>query len=332
MARVLHQPATAAPTVVVTVAPVADQLTLATISPTVSATTNAVAATITAYAWTVSGPATIADDTTATPTITPTGGGVIGITCAATVGGIVYRSAVETLTVGDADGRIQVHHADWTAAGSAVDFNSTATKLVDGVTYTAVKLGTVTTFAATEGVGLTVDPNSDDCYLTIPGDAAGIGLQDDVVYYFAVGANIDSDGDAAMILYQNAAASAYCTAEARRVGGVQYVASERSGVAISDVATSGGGQVRILALQRQGYQYRVYYSTTAYNPATGFPALSAMTLRAKAPSGWMTLDDQTPAETGDTLAPATDLVRFPQVRVASTGALVFAATEIRKAA
>lgn len=156
MGRIVSPLVATAPTVVVTVAPVADHLTLATISTTVSATSNGVAATITAYAWTVSGPATIANDTTATPTITPTGGGVIGIACAATVGGIVYRSAVEETTVGEASAAggyfVQQHGVLW-AEEATLDVKTAGSVTKDGVTYT-VQTANWTSLDITNGVGL----------------------------------------------------------------------------------------------------------------------------------------------------------------------------------
>lgn len=315
-----------APTVVVTVAPVADQLTLATISPTVSATSNAVAATITAYAWTVSGPATIADDTTATPTITPTGGGVIGIACAVTVGGIVYRSAVDTLTVGDADGKVQRHHADWAAAGSAVDFSgATTSKTIDGLQYDRYMPGTVNSFAATEGVGLSIDPNSADAGVRIAGNALSVGVETDVVYYAALAAgSLDNDGDQLSLIVA-CASGAFGTVYARRSGGVQQLGTFTAGGEAQET-TAGGAQVRQLAYRIRGYQVEGYYSEEAFSGT--FPALSEMTKVTTAPAGFFVLDNHHGGDTSDSRVPASDLFYW-LVPIASTGPVVITNTEIR---
>lgn len=91
----------APPTVVVTIAAVADQSTLAAVNPTVSATVDGAPATITAWAWKVNGATTgFADATIAAPAYTPTTAGAKTITCAVTIDGVVYPSTPELFTVG----------------------------------------------------------------------------------------------------------------------------------------------------------------------------------------------------------------------------------------
>lgn len=314
MARVLHQPATAAPTVVVTVAPVADQLTLATISPTVSATSNAVAATITAYAWTVSGPATIANETTATPTITPTGGGVIGIACAATVGGIVYRSAVETLTVGIVGADGEFWYVDWELDPSTTaDHDFKVGPLThDGVTLTLD--GTATVAGITSGV-MTIQPTGpSDVFLWALGNEPSAMLGRDFCWMVAFGANLTANNDGVFVLYGNSGTTVYGFAEARNVSGVQKVDMQRAGLTPQQDSTAGGGQVRILGLRMAGqYGMQCVYSETAISGGS-WPAPTSMSRHDKVPSGWYTLDDSSPADTADTLSAATDRVRVVQVR------------------
>ena len=326
MARVLHQPATAAPTVVVTVAPVADQLTLATISPTVSATSNAVAATITAYAWTVSGPATIANETTATPTITPTGGGVIGIACAATVGGIVYRSAVETLTVGiaAADGGHWV--VDWELdPATAADHNFKAGALThDGVTLTLS--GTATKADIASGVWTMHPTGASDIYLYWTGDEPSAKLGRDVCWMIAFGANLTADNDGIFMLYGNSATSVYGFAEARRISGTQRINIERAGSIGNYDTTAGGGQARVLGHRLAGgYMQQCVYSETALGAS--WPDPSSMSKHDRVPSGWYSLDDIATSETADTLAPATDA---PRVQFRGNNGRIYTVTRMAR--
>lgn len=306
-----------APTVIVTVASVADQLTLATISPTVSATSNGVAATITAYAWTVSGPATIANETTATPTITPTGGGVIGIACAATVGGIVYRSAVETLRVGivGADGEYWV--VDWELdPATAADHDWKSSALThDGVTLTLD--GTATVAGITSGV-MTIQPTGPgDVFLWALGNEPSAVLGRDVCWMVAFGADLTANNDGVFILYGNSGTTVYGFAEARNVSGAYKVDMQRAGSVPQYDATAGGGQPHILGLRMAGrYSMQCVYSETALSGGA-WPAPSSMSKHDKVPSGWYTLDDSSPADSADSLAAATDRVRVVQVRGAN---------------
>lgn len=326
MARIIFGGDSTPPTVIVTVTPPAAQDTLAPGTPTVAVTVDGATVTPSAYAWAVTGPASYTDATVAAPTLTPTAGATLGLVCTATVGGIQYRSDVAEWPIGDADRKVQRHHADWTAAGSAVDFGGgTTTKTIDGLTYDRYMPGSVNSFAATEGVGLSIDPNSADAGVRIAGNALSVGMETDAVYYVALAAaSLNSDGDQLSMVVA-CAAGPYATLYARRNAGVQQVGTITAGGEAQET-TAGGAQIRQMALRIRGYQVEGYYSEAAYS--VSFPALSAMTKATIAPAGFVVLDNHHGGDTSDARVPASDYVYW-LVPIASTGAVVIERTEVR---
>lgn len=134
--------ATATPTVVVTISTIADQLTLAAVSPTVSATVNGAPATITAWSWKCNGGTSLVTNaTTATPTVTPTGAGQHTLSVDVTIDGVVYSSAVEPFNVGKYVASID----QWLALRASIDFTAEATAswLAAGATPTTRSIGGV---------------------------------------------------------------------------------------------------------------------------------------------------------------------------------------------
>lgn len=155
------------PTVVVTISTVIDQSTLNPVSPTVNATVNGAAATITAWAWKVNGSTSgIAGPTTATPTYTPTTKGEKAITCDVTIGGVVYASTPEYFIVGPTTFAVTANQPTGNATGATVTLN--APTVAGGVTpytyartvkgpwdsaYATTNLGSATAASTTFAVG-----------------------------------------------------------------------------------------------------------------------------------------------------------------------------------
>lgn len=309
----------------VSIAAVSDQLTLAAITLDSTVTGGVGSKT---YAWTVNGATTgLSNSTAADPTFTPTGGGKYVAVCTVTDAAGQTATASVSYTVGDADGKVQRHHADWTAAGSAVDFSgATTSKTIDGLQYDRHKPGTVNSFAATEGVGLSIDPNSADAGVKIAGNALSIGMETDAVYYAALAAGtLNNDGDQVSLVI-SCASGDWATAYAVRSGGVQRIGTYTS-TGQRDEPTAGGGQVRQMALRVRGYQVEVYYSETALSGS--FLALSEMTKASSAPAGFFTMSTLMHGGASvDRRVPASDTVWWI-VPIASTDAVVITNTEIR---
>lgn len=318
------RPGNAVAPVTVTIAAVSDQLDLSAV--TLDSTVSGGTAPYT-YSWMVNGATTgLSSASAADPTFTPTGGGshVAVVTVTDSLG--ATGTAAVDWTVGDADGRIQRHHADWTAAGSVVDFGGGATtKTIDGVTYSRYMPGTVFSFAAAEGVGLSIDPNSADAGVKIAGNALSVGMETDVVYYAAIAAgSLNGNGDQ-LSLIVSCASGAFATIYARKSGGVQQVGTYTSGGQAQETTADGGEGLQI-ALRVRGYQVEGYYTEEPF--AGEFPAVSEMTKITTAPAGFFVLDNHHGGDTTDSRAPASDFVYW-LVPVASTGAVTITHGEVR---
>jgi len=96
MASLTVTPSGSGPPATASVDAIADRLTL---DPFTAALTASAAPS--AYLWTVTGQATIAASTTATPTITPTGPGYVGVQCVATIAGNSTVATPGSLLIGD---------------------------------------------------------------------------------------------------------------------------------------------------------------------------------------------------------------------------------------
>lgn len=305
---------------------VADQLTLAAIS--LNSTASGGIGTLT-YDWTVNGATTgLSDATAADPTFTPSVAGPHVAVCTVTDAAGQTRTASEPFTIGDADRRIQKTHADWTLAENATDFTVSTTATVGGQVHTRFLPGTAFGFASTADVGLSMDPNSNDCGVSVPGNAQGVTLETDVVYYAALAAGtLGDNSDTFKIIVSSGAI--YAVAIARKSsGGVQQIGTENATGAAYET-TAGTGQVRQLAFRIRGYLCEVYYSEAAFSGA--FPACSEMTKATTAPAGFFTYDSMPGNDTTDSRAPATDTVYW-LVATFSTGAVVMTNSEIRVAA
>lgn len=273
------------PTVVVTIATVADQLTLDAVSPTVSATVDGAAATITAWAWKCNGATTLlTGETTATPTVTPTGAGPHTLSVDVTIGGVVYPSLVEVFRVGNAAGWVCV----WNTNGiTDHDHKVTQTKTHNGVDLVRYYDSALPTFGWVGGT-LTIETTVGvSCGLTVkvgqvvPATLSGY----EIALTFGLGAEITADLDGFFAQY-SAISGTGCLVEARRAAGAQKISLEAlSGTTARN--TAGGLQGRVIGMQltpgRTGY--RPIYSTSAWSGPTG-PEPDSMTAGGGTPSGW----------------------------------------------
>jgi hypothetical protein len=257
------------PTVVVTISTVADQLTLAAVFPTVSATINGAAATITAWAWKCNGATTLlANPTTATPTVTPTGAGQHTLSVSVTIGGVVYpQTAVEVFQVGDADGRYRTHQVLWADEAAGVIPGTVA---IDGVTLTSGS--TVSASGVTINLTSGIDAPADDI------GPRALTDEDDVVFYAAVAATITTTGQVSYFNVLNAAGTYRGGVVLRHTGATHQVGvfQRRSGVD-TEVLKNIASQARVVAVRFfRGILFEVRFSLTAFDGAT-WPAFSTMT-------------------------------------------------------
>lgn len=310
----------APPIVVVTIANVADQLTLSPVLPTVSATIDRgdglgpVPATITAWAWKCNGATTLVTGyTTATPTVTPTDAGQHTLSCDVTIGGVVYPSQVEVFRVGDTDGRVQTHAVDWTAAANA-GTHTGATVTRDGLDY-IFGSGSSSSAVATEGVGLVMD---DGAAGSIACDWAGsdsgsgtITQADDVVIYVAYDGGINDVADNITVSWLRSSGADRFAAEVGYYASAHHVGLKlrRSTVDTwTRKATTSASRVVALRIIK-GVLAEVRYNTTAY--AGTWPVFSTMTkVFATRTSNVVTAQDLNSTDTADKIDPSTSIGRL----------------------
>lgn len=269
-----------------------------------TATKNGLPIAITAWAWTVSGPATLDDDEIERPTPTHTGAGIVTRQLTATLAdGAVVASAMDGWRVGNAAGWVCV----WSTSGiTDHDFLVTPTKVHNGVTITQGLGGTPPTVHRFASGVLEIDT------VTGAGNGAGIlfppvSAVDDVAdrdVCITVGLNaamINANLDGVYVAYIGAS-GAYCLAEAARVAGAQAIKVERSG-ASATYNISGGAQARVVGIQlsAQRVGFKPLRGTSAWSGIG--PEPDSLSVGGGTPSGWHVSSDKAPAATTDGFAP-----------------------------
>lgn len=276
------------------------------------------------YVWTLTGPdgtdqsALLSSTTAADPTAAIsdwTTGAAAGLwlaECTATdTAGQVARRSV-SWRVGTATGWVLLWKAI-TADLSDHDFNTTATKTVDGVDVTRSYDGTTpTTHAISSGVW-TIDT------VTGGGNGAGVSFAPvqkldnlaayEVCFMVGIGASLAADSDGVFVAYVGAGGT-YALAEARRAAGVQTLFRQRND-GETGLTISGGAQARVVGahLSPQRVGFRPLYSTTAWT-GNG-PTPDDLTVGGGTPSGWHVTLDKTTAATTDAFAPNNDVGASP---------------------